>query len=112
MSDPRATTNLDDVESWPFKDGVDEITIRVVRYKDDLETPACFQAIVKPRDRHKAWSVGILANPVQALHRAISDFYENPVREWPNGEEQGLKREPLRDAATEVEIDEEDLLGD
>ncbi len=68
--------NLKDADLWPFGEGVDEIVVRICRYEADMETPAAFQAVVRGRDRTRVWGVGIRANPVAALSRAVQSFFE------------------------------------
>lgn len=72
---PLATDNLGDNAAWPFEDGAEEIVIRVCRY-DAENKPSSYQAIVRGRDRRTVWGVGIRANPVIALQRAIENFFE------------------------------------
>jgi len=107
----RATTDLNDSESWPFQDGADEIVIRVSRYDGpNLDRPVAFQAVVKNRHRGKTWGVGVMASPVAALQRAIDGFYDRPDAPWPSGGEHGHHREPLIEES-EIDPDIEDLLG-
>jgi len=110
--DPRPTDDLSDVAAWPFCDGADEIVIRVSRYGDDLDNPACFQALVKGRDKHRVWGVGMKANPVAALKDAIAEFYARADVGWPDGGEHGHKREPLIQKPEDPEDpDLEDMLS-
>ena len=83
---PLPSENLNDNEAWPFSDGANEIVVRVSSYKDDGVTPASFQAIVRGRNRMKAWGVGVRANPVPALTRAIESFFEPKVSSESNAD--------------------------
>lgn len=49
----------------------DEIVLRVSGYEADMVTPSVFQAIVRFRDRGKAWGVGVHAEPDKALVEAL-----------------------------------------
>ena len=115
--DSRATDNLADLAAWPFKDGAEEIVIRVARYEKDCVTPASFQALVKHRDRTIVWGIGCTADPVTSLMRAIHTFYVRNAP-WPSGGEHGLHREPLiddllgGDDAEETDVGVEGLLSD
>ncbi|MEP2533532.1 hypothetical protein [Shimia sp.] len=80
VHDPRSTDDLADVEAWPFADGAEQVSIRVSRRKPD-GTPACYQATVKGQDGSRPPSVGMLACPIAALNRAITEFYRNPTAE-------------------------------
>jgi len=113
------TENLGDNEAWPFRyDGVDEIVIRVIRYKDDGVTPGAYQAVVRGRDRTKPWGVGIMGNPVEAILRAIESFFSPNPSPQTNAEisadEHAIRTGQYRPAETdpeEPEIDIEDLLS-
>lgn len=72
----RATEDLNDVAAYPFADGADEIVLRVSRYEPDGKTPACYQCIVRGSNRNRLWGLGISANPVAALSRAMQTFYD------------------------------------
>lgn len=78
VDDPRPTDSLDDREAWPLGDGAEQITVRVARWNDD-GSPACYQAIVKHRDRKRPSGLGMLTCPVKSLSRAISEFYRTPT---------------------------------
>lgn len=87
------TDNLNDSEAWPFSDDADEIVIRVSSWAADGKTPASFQAIVRGRDRTKAWGLGILSNPVAALQRAIDDFYSPTTHRRTNADIAGIEND-------------------
>jgi len=54
------------------QDGLQELVVRVSRFEADCVTPACWQAIAKYRGRVSGpWGVGIMANPVAAMRRAL-----------------------------------------
>lgn len=109
---PLPTKNLGDADAWPFEDGADEIVIRVSRYKDDLKTPASFQAIVRGQDRTKLWGVGVRANPVAAIQAAIESFFRpsgGPSQAEITAEEQAIRRD--RPRGPEADLDLEDLLS-
>ena len=72
---PLPTEDLNSTEAFPFLDGADEIVLRVSRYEDDMETPACYQCIIRGKDRTKQWGIGIRPNPVTALHAAIESWF-------------------------------------
>lgn len=88
IHDPRPTEDLSDIEAWPFRDGADEVTIRVARRNPD-GSPACYQAFVKKLDEDLARTVGIpslgmLACPIASLRRAITEFYREPQKAEPS----------------------------
>ncbi len=59
--------------------GADDVTVRVSAYDweaDPHGVPCQWQAIVKHRDRTKAWSVAVRDDPVVALQDAINGFAE------------------------------------
>lgn len=76
------TDDLNDNAAYPFMDGADEIVLRVCSYDFSGKNPVpkSFQAIVRGRDRNKAWGVGIRSNPVAALTAAIPDFFATRER--------------------------------
>ena len=88
---------IENAEAWPFEDGAEEVVVRVSRYAEDGVTPVCYQAIAKSRDRTKVWGVGIGANPVLCIERAISEFHKNRDKPWPSGGLHGISRSPLLD---------------
>lgn len=62
---------LADLIDQAFNDGIDEITICVSRYADDMKTVEAVQAITKNRNRTMAWGVGVLAKPSAAIREAL-----------------------------------------
>ncbi len=57
---------LEDAIRAAFASGRDEIILRMASYD-----PPKFQALVKGRDRTKAWGVAVEPDPVAALRRAL-----------------------------------------
>lgn len=53
-------------------DGLQELVVRVSRFAPDCKTPEAWQAIAKYQGRASGpWGVGIMANPVAAMRRAL-----------------------------------------
>lgn len=106
---PSDYSDLSDTDAWPFLEGAEEIVLRISRYEQDGRTPACYQAVVKGQNRSRVWGVGVYANPVVALREAIAEFRRRDGVGWPDGGENGHKREPV--LAHDDEPDVDDLLS-
>jgi hypothetical protein len=65
---------LEDLIAQSFRDGAEEITIRVSRYAADLKTPEAFQVIAKRRGQMGGpWGVAIRGNAAAALRAVLDD---------------------------------------
>lgn len=93
--------DLNNSADYPFAQGADEIVLRVSRYADGLRTPACFQAIVKHRNRNLVWGIGMGPAPAGALRAAFENFKERNGAPWPDGAAPGR----------EAPVEEEDIFG-
>lgn len=60
-----------------FANGVQEVTVRVGRYKN-AETPVSFQVIVKHKNALKGpWEVQVSSSPAEGLKQALQDPIQN-----------------------------------
>lgn len=76
---PLPTEDLNDGEAWPFRDGVDQMTIRVSRYEADGTTPACYQCLARGKGRDKRSGLGMRPSVVLAIHDAVNSFFQPPT---------------------------------